>query len=146
MENKNLILDDDKEDSYATILRNERRKKFFFFCIVFGLILGIYLVQMIDVKFFSGLMLFGGIFALLEITRWQAIYHISFYNDCITLYLLDFFGRKNEIDLQDKDIQKIKLNPSFNSIQIPQYYLKMPLQEKKFKTLVSLIENLNSKN
>ena len=118
MENWSSILDDNKENSYSIILGNVRRRKLSIYFMVYGLI----------------------------IIAWKAIYHLSTYEACITLYLLDFWGRKNELDIYEKGRYKIKLNHSFNSIQIPVYDLQLPLEEKKFKILVEMIQNLDSRN
>jgi hypothetical protein len=146
MENWNSILDDNKENSYSIILGNVRRRKLSIYLMVYGLIIGAYLWGGLDVMFFSGILFLGIIFSFYEIIDWKAIYHISTYEACITLYLLDFWGRKNEIDIYEKDLYKIKLNHSFNSIQIPVYDLQLPLEEKKFKILVEMIQNLDSRN
>lgn len=142
MENCTQILDDEKETSYSIILKNERRKRIPIYFIGYGMIIGAFLWGGLDPKFFSGILFFGSIFIFYEIMNWQAIYHISNAEEHIRLYILDFLGRKNEISLYENDVRQVRVNHLFNSIQIPQYNLQLPLEEKKFKILVLMIQNL----
>jgi hypothetical protein len=141
MKKLNPILDDDKYNSYEVILEGERRKKIPIYIVSYTFVLGLHLLGFFEKEVFSGLFLFLTLFFFYEITIWKSLYHIASNEENTTLYLLDILGRKDEIDLCKKNITQIKINHKFQSIDIPQYDLKLSLKEEKFKHLISIIEN-----
>lgn len=133
----------DRQNAYTAVLEKERRKKILRYFIGLVLIIVCCLLGLLDVKAFSGISFFGLLLVIYDMTVWEAIYHISIHEKGITFYILDFFGKKNEINLNQRGVKQLKFNHSFLSIKIPQYDLQLPLGEKKFNDLIAAIEKMN---